>query len=108
MSRTIEQSEWPKFLREYSDLNHGRPTRLGVFQADKDVISDYWIEDGLPLIAVDSYTNAGQIRIDLMFENFTHSVVGASTVVCVNGGDVSDGLDISDSEGTTTQLRFED
>src|SRR5690348_4695716 len=108
MSRTIEQNEWSKFLREYSDRNHGRPTRLGVFQVEAGATNDYWIEDGLPLIAVDAYMNRGQVRIDLLFENFTHSIEGASNIVCLRNGDANDGLDISDSEGTTTQLRFED
>ena len=104
----IAETDWPKFLKEYGDLNHGRPTRLGVFQLDGEVVSDYWVEDGLPLIALDTYSNHGQMRIDFLFENYTHSVDRAKTIVLLSEGETAQGLDVSDADGTTTQLRFED
>ena len=94
-------------MKEYSLRNEGRPTRLGVFETSAGVANDYWIEDGLPLVGLDAYLNKGRTRVDILFENYTHSIDNAAKLVEVDGDETDHGLDISDAEGNTTLLRFE-
>ncbi len=107
MNEEIEETRWPIFLREYSNRNQGRPTRLGVFGTSNGAANDYWIHDGVPVVALDAYSKNGNTTVDLFFHNYTHSIDGAAKVVHVEGDEKDDGLDISDAEGKTTVLRFE-
>jgi hypothetical protein len=70
------------------------------------VVNDYWIEDGLPLVAVDAYGDAATARVDMIFEDYTHSIDGVARLDTIKEG-ADEGLDIADECGTTTQLRFE-
>ena len=108
MRKSIDKTEWTEFVRSYSARNSGRPTRLGVFEFRDGVADDYWIEDGLPLLALDSYPDQkGKTRIDILFDTYTHSIDGAESLACID--DAADhGLDITDDNGKTTVLRFED
>lgn len=106
MSETIDELQWVAFLREYTDRNKGRPTRLGVFEVSHGAAHDYWIEDGLPLVALDAHRRYGRSRVDVYVGDYTHSIEGANKLVHVSG-DEKDGLDILDSEGNTTVIRFE-
>ncbi len=107
MTEMIDQTKWAPFLQEYCAQHKGRPTRLGVFEMAKGIFNDYWIEDGLPLVALDTYTKDGKTRLDIIFENFTHSIAGVTKLdeIDVDGGD--HGLDITEEEGRTTVMRFE-
>jgi hypothetical protein len=107
MTRTINKTDWTEFLKEYSSRNEGQPTRLGVFKTSDGVTEDLWIEDGLPLLALDVYLNKGTTRIDVLFENYTHSIDGVVRLVEVDGDRTDHGLDISDVDGSTTVMRFE-
>ena len=49
MNAATTQHEWTKYLRFFAEQNAGRPTRLGVFEHDGNILNDYWLEDGLPL-----------------------------------------------------------
>ena len=108
MNEIIDETQWHRFLREYSDRNQGRAIRLGVFETRHGgVTNDYWIEDGLPLVAIDVSPNNGKTRVDILFENYTHAIDGAATLVRINDDGADHGLDISDANGVTTILRFE-
>jgi hypothetical protein len=108
MNEVIDQSNWAEFLKKYSERNEGKCTRMGVFDNSDGVTNDYWIEDGLPLIGLDSYSEKGRRRIDILFENYTHSIDDAAVLVSIGEAGADDGLDISDTRGVTTQLRIED
>jgi hypothetical protein len=107
MNEIIDKTDWVDFLRGYSARNQGRPTRLGVFEESDGVINDYWIEDGLPLIAVDAYPDDGETTVDILFDTYTHSIDGAAKLVSIEGDGKDQGLDILDSDGKTTVMRFE-
>jgi hypothetical protein len=108
MSEIIDQTKWPLFLQEYGAQNKGRPTRLGVFEMPDGIANDYWIEDGMPLVALDTYTQNGKTRVDIVFENFTHSIDGVTALAEVGDRGADSGLDIAEEAGRTTVMRFED
>jgi hypothetical protein len=86
----------------------GKPTRLGIVEMREDVANDYWIEDGLPLVGLDTSQYKGKTRVDFIFDSFRHSIDGATKLVHVSEVDRDYGLDVTDAEGKTAVLRFED
>ncbi|MEP7148013.1 MAG: hypothetical protein ABI857_03955 [Acidobacteriota bacterium] len=107
MTEMIDQTKWAPFLEEYCAQHKGRPTRLGVFEMEKGIFNDYWIEDGLPLVALDTYIKDGKTRLDIIFENFTHSIVGVTRLEEIDVEGTGRGLDITGEGGRTTVMRFE-
>jgi len=108
MKATAAKHEWSDFLNFYTQKNAGRPTRLGTFENTNGTIIDYWIEDGLPLTGIDIDTGHDLPIIEIMLGDLTHTVENAKTMTAhfsLNG--VEDGIDIVDSVGKTTILRFE-
>ena len=108
MAENIDKPEWKEFLRNFSTRHRGRRTRLGLFEIRDGVVNDLWIEDGIPLVGIDIDTKNGRQTIGIVFEHFRHSIKNVSTISEVSGENVAAGLDIQDSEGKTTALRFED
>ena len=108
MSDIIDQSNWKSFLQNFAARNEGKPTRLGVMEMHDDVANDYWIEEGLPLVGLDVYPGKAGFRVDIIFDNFTHSIEGATKLVEIKRGEENYGLDILDVEGKAAVLRFED
>jgi hypothetical protein len=108
MAQVIDQANWSTFLKEYSERNEGKPTRIGVFEVGEGFSNDYWIEDGLPLVGLDAYPDRDKKRIDILFENYTHSIDDVAEVRCIDGPVNDQGLDIADKHGRITHLRFED
>lgn len=105
MNTTAKQHIWTNFLTFYGEQNAGRLTRLGVFEGE----NDYWLENGLPLTGLDIDTRADAPTIEIMMEDFTHTIKNARTLAMHFSLDGSgDGLDITDAESKTTILRFED
>ncbi len=104
-SATKKEFEWTRFLRFYGEQNHGRPTRLGIFENGHD----FWIEDGLPLSGIDFDAVNGQLTIQIMLgDAMTHTIPDVRAArVFFSTSEMNDGLDISDSAGKTTVLRFE-
>lgn len=103
MNTTAKQHIWTNFLTFYGEQNAGRRTRLGVFEGE----NDYWLENGLPLAGLDIDTRGDSPTVEIMLENFTHTVKDARHLkihFSLDGGD--DGLDITNAEGKTTVLRF--
>lgn len=105
----IEKNGWTGFLHEYARRNEGEPTRVGVFESHDGVVHDYWLEDGLPLLGFDCYENRGKVHIDILFDNLTHSIDDAVMIVEWRGDEIGTdtGLDILDSDGRSTIIRFE-
>ena len=107
MNEEINEMNWTAFMREYSKRNQGRATRLGIFEASTGATNDYWIHDGVPVVALDGYSKNGKFTVDLFFTGFTHSIDGAARIVRIAESGMDDGLDILDAQGRTTMLRFE-
>lgn len=98
---------WEAFLKFYSEQNKGRKTRLGVFE-EGDVVTDYWIEDGLELAGVDIDPNGELPTVEIQLGGYSHSIADARSLnVHYTLTAEADGLDISDTHGKTTILRFE-
>lgn len=108
MNRVINETNWAEFLQDYSSRNVDRPTRLGVFERCNGNANDFWIEDGLPLLALDTYSNKDKVCVDILFDNYTHQIDQVARIVYIDGEAGDQGLDISDMNGRTTILRFED
>lgn len=97
------QSKLMTFLKFYNEQNAGCITRLGVF--DNGI--DYWLEDGLRLNGIDFDSHQNSISI-LLGDVMTHTVKNVKTVkISFSLNELNDGLDITDTEGKTTILRFE-
>lgn len=100
---TIKQHTWNNFLNFYSTENAGRPTRLGVFEDG----NDYWLEDGMPLGGIDFDQHHNSVEI-MFGDEMTHTIKDVRKIqVSFNLYQINDGLDITDNEGKTTILRFE-
>ena len=110
MNAETKQYDWTDFIKFYSEQNRGRETRLGVFENEtKDIFNDYWLEAGLPLAGIDADTRGDLPAVEIMLgDDFTHVINNAVSVrVSFNFDQNADGLDITDAEGKTTILRFE-
>lgn len=105
MSEAKKQHTWAHFLNYYGEQNNNRPTRLGVFEDG----NDFWIEDGLPLTVLDVDTHGEIPKVEIMLgDDFTHAIKDAKNVkITFSLDENKDGLDITDAEGKTTILRFE-
>jgi hypothetical protein len=116
MNATKQNQKWSALLNFFSDQNRRRPTRLGIFENGRDVVTDYWLEDGLPLTGIDVDAGSGAApTVEIMLgggedkeRHMTHVVRGArSAKIVLSASGEDDGLEIEDAEGRTTFLRFE-
>ena len=105
-----KQHHWTKLLQFYGEQNRGRLTRVGVFEGG----NDYWLEDGLPLAGIDVDAKDDVLTVDIILgdqvrgsKHFAHSVRNAQKLVMHLSHDQGDGIDITDAEGKTLILRFE-
>jgi hypothetical protein len=108
MNKPKIDQEWSKYLKFFSEQNIGRRTRLGVFERDGDVVSDYWLESGEAFAGVDIDTSGSRRAIQILVGEMEHAVVDPQVckfILTCSGEE--DGLDITDLEGRTTVLRFE-
>ena len=108
MDATQTQHKWTSFLKFYSEQYKGRKTRLGVFENTGDVLNDYWLEDGLPLLEVGVKLKGDMPVLELLFDSYSHPIPAARSLkvhYSLDGNE--DGLDITGSHGRTTVLRFE-
>ena len=105
MNAATKQHSWTNFLKYYGEQNNGRLTRLGVFENG----NDFWIEDGLPLTGIDFDARSETPSVEIMLgDDFTHTIKNARSVkISFSTDELNDGLDITDAEGKTTVLRFE-
>jgi len=108
MKTDMNAHNWANYIRLFSEQNSGRPTRLGVFQKKGNVVNDYWLESGLPLIGVDIDSHDERADVQITLGSFTHEINNAIELefhLDLIGNE--DGLDIRGADGTTTVLRFE-
>ena len=106
---TMKQRNWSTFLKLFSEQNRARPTRLGVLKSEFGATTDYWIEDGLPLAGIDVDAHGEMPTVEIMLgDDFTHTIKDARNIKLNFSFDGNgDGLDITDADGKTTILRFE-
>lgn len=104
----MNEEQWTSFLRSYSLENSGRRTRLGVFELNGDVVNDYWLEDGLPLvdIVLEQIDGTKNVRINLGTMSYEVKDAVKISAYLTNTG-TEDGLDLLDRENRVTILRFE-
>ena len=117
MNKTETQHNWTEFIRLFSGQNRSRPTRIGVFEGEPGKLTDYWLEDGLPLEGIDvdsSGSDAPTVEIMLGSSEkpgsraFTHKIERArSAKIILSASGDSDGLEIENDDGAVTILRFE-
>ena len=108
MNTAKTQHRWEAFLKFYSEQNKGRKTRLGVFEREGDVVTDYWIEDGLALAGLDIDPIGELPTVQILLEGYSHSIAHVrSLIVHYTHSAEEDGLDIADLNGKTTILRFQ-
>jgi hypothetical protein len=117
MNKTQTQHNWSEFLQLFSRQNKMRPTRIGVFEGEPGAMTDYWLEDGLPLDGIDIDTRGSDApAVEIMLgsvekpdtRHLTHTIAKTRFVrIVLSPGGESDGLDIENEEGRTTILRFE-
>ncbi|MFT3744830.1 MAG: DUF5335 family protein [Pyrinomonadaceae bacterium] len=108
MTKIEDIQQWDAFLKFFTEQNFDRPTRLAVFERHGENVMDYWLESGLPFIsaAIDSHKDRANIQISL--GGFSHEIVDAAELKFIfsRAGD-EDGLDVTDTQGRTTILRFQ-
>lgn len=108
MNATKPQHNWMNFLKYYSEANRNRQTRIGLFEKLSDVTTDYWLENGLPLLGIDLDTENGTMVVEIMLERYTHVVRGFRTIRPIYSIDgTEDGIDFIGPGETATILRFE-
>ena len=117
MRNDIENSSWKADLAAFSKRNYLRPTRLEVLSADKNIESDFWLEDGLLMAGIDLETaGEGGPSVEIMLEaekaapknHMTHSVMGVKRMTLLNTANGRDeGLELEDAQGAVTIMHFE-
>lgn len=108
MNTAARQHKWANFLKFYTEQNQGRLTRLGLFEHQSDGFNDYWLEAGLRFEGIDIDAHGETPTVEIVLENFEHTVREVKEMKANFSLDEdNDGLDIVDSQGNTTILRFE-
>ena len=102
-----ENKQLKQILAHYSEMNSGRPTRVGVISPDGPALHDYWLSSGLPLLDI-SFDDARTPTVLLRVGELSHNVNEPVKISIIFTRDHSeDGIDLSDKDGNTTMLRFE-
>lgn len=118
MRNNLENSSWKADLSAFGKRNYRRPTRLEVLAADRNIESDFWLEDGLLLagIALEMGGDGGP-SVEIMLEaqkatpknHMTHNVMSVKRMALLNSASGWDeGLEIEDTQGAITVMHFED
>jgi hypothetical protein len=108
MKAAVSRGDWASFLNLFGKMKSGRQTRLAVFERNRDVVNDYWLENGLPLVGIDVDPGSRGPCVEITVGNYTHQVyhpVRFDLKFSMDGEE--DGIDILDSDGRTTLLRLE-
>ena len=116
MRTNIENSSWKASLGVFGARNHLRPTRLEVLGPDRNIDSDFWLEDGLLLAGIDlDAKGEREPNVEIMLraskaptsDHMTHSVAGVKRIALNTGTSQDEGLEIEDAKGIITILHFE-
>ena len=106
--RKQRQHEWNASVSDFNSKNAGRATRLAVFEPSNGPVNDYWLENGLALRGVVFEEHNGRIAAEILLDGFTHVVEDADRLELIYGSTcLDDGLNVVDSDGKTSVLRFE-
>ena len=108
MNPAQKQRNWNARVAAFNLENGGRPTRIGVFEPSNGSVNDYWLENGFPLRGVTFEEHNGRLSAEISLEGFTHFVENTDRVELIYGSSgLDDGMNMIDSEGRTSSLRFE-
>jgi len=116
MRKNIEPLSWQANLADFGKRNKMRPTRLEVLGPDREVVSDFWLEDGLLFagIALEMDEDSGpsvevmlQVPAAATHDHMTHTVNGVKRVELDSVDGRDEALEIEDKEGAVTIMRFE-
>lgn len=116
MRNKIEPARWQTNLTAFGERNNMRPTRLGVLGKDREMVSDFWLEDGSLLAGIDlDMDGDGTPSVEIMLQapvgttknHMTHTVAGVKRVELETTDGRDEGLEIEDREGAITIMRFE-
>jgi hypothetical protein len=116
MRKNIEPLSWQTDLAAFGKRNNLRPTRLEILGPERDVDSDFWLEDGLRLAGVDLDTDGERGPcVEIMLQapsassksHMTHTVAGVKRLELEITGGRDKSLEIEDGEGRVTIMHFE-
>lgn len=108
MTKPKSEHSWKRYLDLFGREWTGRHTRLGVFEPNREVAQDYWLECGLPFDGWTLDAKGEHPTLNLLLGRLRHEIKAPRRVSfhLTRSGD-EDGIDVVDSEGRTTVLRFE-
>ncbi len=101
--------EWAKFTEVFNEKYNGRATRLGLFERQHNITTDYWLENGLPFVGV-GIDNQGELpEVRISIGTLSHAVTDAvSLSFKLTADGEGDGLEVQDrcfpSETCSTAL----
>ena len=114
MRAVLEPQSWSSDLSAFGRRNKMRPTRLEVLGSTREFDSDFWIEDGLLLAGIDfEVDQANRPQVEIMLQSastkahMTHSVTDVKRLSLETASGIDGCLEIEDSEGNLTIMRFE-
>ena len=116
MRNKIEPARWQTNLSAFGKRNNMRPTRLEVLGPDREMESDFWLEDGLLLAGIDLDMDGNRgPNIEIMLRapvgtnknHMTHTVAGVKRVELETTDGRDEALEIEDREGAISIMRFE-
>jgi hypothetical protein len=116
MRKNIEPLSWQTDLAAFGKRNNLRPTRLEILGPERDVDSDFWLEDGLRLAGVDLDTDGERGPcVEIMLQapstssknHMTHTVAGVKRLELETTDGRDAALAIEDVDGRVTIMHFE-
>lgn len=108
MTKAGTENNWDRYLAFFAKEWSGRPTRLGVFEPNQNAADDYWLECGVPFDSWTMDTKAGHRTLHLQLGRLRHEIREPRQItfhLTIDGQE--DGIDVLDSQGRKTILRFE-
>lgn len=98
-----------EFLKKYNVQYDGRPTRIAVFEAETNGLTDYWLENGLPLRQIEIDRESGHTIFRISAGEYSHEVRDPARITFhFTPGSDEDGVDVAESAGRTLIVRFEE
>ena len=108
MNTAQKQRNWNHRVSLFNEENIGRPTRLGVFERLEHGLNDYWLENGRTFKGVTIEDRNGKLAAEVLLDGYAHMICEAAKLELIYDAEGSqDGINILDSDGRTTILRFE-
>jgi len=107
---------WRADLSEFGRRNNLRPTRIEVMNPAAGLESDFWLEDGMLLSGIDVEEDRRRgLSVDIMLQataeanrnHLTHRIAGVTRLDLARPAARNEVLEIEDSKGTVTIVRFE-